>query len=70
MRPETHALFDKIVLGGVLAPAGMPPWNDVLSEADAHAIHAYLIDVANAAYQQQQHATGGQGATEDGHRIF
>lgn len=70
MTPATHALFDKIVLGGLLQPAGMPRWDDVLSEADAQAIHAYLIAAQNAAYQDQQHATSGNPETNAGGRIY
>ena len=44
MSPATHAAFDEIVLRGLYLPAGMPRWEDVLSPADAHAIHAFLID--------------------------
>jgi quinohemoprotein ethanol dehydrogenase len=35
------------VLGGVLAGNGMDSFADVLSKADAEAIHAYLISRAN-----------------------
>lgn len=45
MQPGTHALFDRIVRGGLLVPEGMPRWEDILSEQDAAAIHAYLIDL-------------------------
>ncbi|MBD3728978.1 MAG: PQQ-dependent dehydrogenase, methanol/ethanol family [Sphingomonadales bacterium] len=41
--PEVHAQFDEIVLRGLLLPGGMPRWDDLLSEDDVHAIHAYLI---------------------------
>jgi hypothetical protein len=47
----------------------MPRWDDVLSEADAQAIHAYLIAEANAAYQEQQ-ATSGNSVTNAGGRIY
>lgn len=43
--PEVHAQFDEIVLRGLLLPGGMPRWDDLLSEDDVHAIHAYLIDL-------------------------
>ncbi len=42
----THALFDSIVLGGAYTIKGMARFDDVLSPADAHAVHAYLIDQA------------------------
>ncbi|MDE2340250.1 MAG: c-type cytochrome, partial [Alphaproteobacteria bacterium] len=44
MAPETHKVFDEIVLRGLYVPAGMPRWDDVLKPADAAAIHAWLID--------------------------
>jgi quinohemoprotein ethanol dehydrogenase len=46
LSPETHALFDSIVLGGVYTVKGMGRFDDVLEPADAHAIHAWLIDQA------------------------
>jgi quinohemoprotein ethanol dehydrogenase len=54
MTPETHEAFRQIVLGGALIKAGMPPWDDVLSPADADAIHAYLISISWDAYNKQQ----------------
>jgi quinohemoprotein ethanol dehydrogenase len=45
MSPETHAAFKEIVLKGLFLPNGMPRWDDRLSEADADALHAYLIDL-------------------------
>lgn len=44
MQPGTHEAFVEIVRGGALVANGMPKWDDVLSEADAKAIHAWLID--------------------------
>jgi uncharacterized protein (TIGR02246 family) len=44
--PATHKLFYEIVLRGVYQAKGMGRWDDVLSQADAEAIHAYLIDQA------------------------
>ena len=52
MTPETHARFKDIVLGGALAANGMDSFDDVLSKADAEAIHAYLISRANQDWQQ------------------
>jgi quinohemoprotein ethanol dehydrogenase len=54
MTTETHDAFKQIVLGGILQNAGMPPWDDVLSPADAEAIHAYLISIAWDGYNKQQ----------------
>jgi quinohemoprotein ethanol dehydrogenase len=39
-------MFSAIVLGGAYAPKGMGRFDDVLSTADAEAVHAYLIDQA------------------------
>ncbi len=44
MNAGTHAAFNQIVREGLLVPNGMPRWDDALSETDANAIHAYLID--------------------------
>jgi len=49
MDKDTHAAFDDIVLNGALKESGMPGWDDVLSRADAHALHAYLIAEAHRA---------------------
>jgi len=45
MAPATHEAFRTIVLGGILVPGGMPRWDDLLSNEDADALHAYLIDL-------------------------
>jgi quinohemoprotein ethanol dehydrogenase len=42
-----------IVLKGDFAPLGMEPFDDILSEADVDAIHAYLIDQAWQGYKKQ-----------------
>jgi quinohemoprotein ethanol dehydrogenase len=44
--PATHEIFSAIVLGGAYGPKGMGRFDDVLSPADAAAVHAYLIDQA------------------------
>ena len=46
LAPATHGMFSAIVLGGAYAPKGMGRFDDVLSTADAEAVHAYLIDQA------------------------
>ena len=46
MNPATHSIFNSIVLQGAYAPKGMGRFDDVLSPADAEAVHAYLIDQA------------------------
>jgi quinohemoprotein ethanol dehydrogenase len=42
----THRIFYEIVLAGAYGAKGMARWDDVLSRADAEAIHAYLVDQA------------------------
>jgi quinohemoprotein ethanol dehydrogenase len=51
LTPAVHAAFDAIVLHGLLAPAGMGRFDDVLTTQDAKAIHAYLIDQAWSGYR-------------------
>jgi len=55
--PEIHDSFKDIVLRGALSPMGMAAFGDVLSEADADAIHAYLIDMAAQGYEDQSRAS-------------
>lgn len=54
MTADTHKDFTDIVLKGARRSNGMPQWDDVLSEADAEAIHAYLISEAWKAYDAEQ----------------
>jgi quinohemoprotein ethanol dehydrogenase len=42
--PAVHEQFKAIVRGGLFAAGGMPRWDDLLTEADVDAIHAFLID--------------------------
>jgi quinohemoprotein ethanol dehydrogenase len=49
-----HAQFKNIVLKGALAPLGMESFDDILSEADVDAIHAYVIDQAWKGYNEQE----------------
>jgi quinohemoprotein ethanol dehydrogenase len=51
-----HAEFKDIVLRGLLAPAGMERFDDILSDKDVDNIHAYLIDQSWAAYRAQEAA--------------
>ena len=48
-----HAAFKDIVLHGLLAPAGMERFDDLISEKDVENIHAYLIDQAWVAYNAE-----------------
>ncbi len=56
-----HVAFNDIVLKGVLAPAGMEKFDDILSEEDVDNVHAYFIDQAWALYKAEQ-AKAQQGA--------
>jgi quinohemoprotein ethanol dehydrogenase len=58
MSAPVHATFKEIVLRGQRLPLGMPRFDDILSEADADAIHAYLISNAWQAYRDQQPVSG------------
>ena len=49
-------VFKAIVLKGAFLPRGMARFDDVLSPADAEAIHAYLVDQSWQAYRRQQKA--------------
>ena len=51
-----HAAFKDIVLHGAVAPTGMEKFDDLVSESDVDAIHAYIIDEAWKAYRQQESA--------------
>jgi quinohemoprotein ethanol dehydrogenase len=44
LAPGKHAIFDEIVLRGAFAARGMASFANEISEQDAHAIHAYIID--------------------------
>jgi quinohemoprotein ethanol dehydrogenase len=46
LTPEKHAIFAGIVRGGALSALGMGRFDDVLSERDVAAVHAYVIDEA------------------------
>jgi len=46
MSAATHALFGDIVLGGAYQGKGMGRFDDVLSAADAQALHSFVIDQA------------------------
>ena len=46
MAPAVDAVFEDIVLRGLLQPSGMPRWDDVLSVPDVQAIHDYINEQA------------------------
>jgi quinohemoprotein ethanol dehydrogenase len=56
MSPATHQIFYDIVLNGAYAAKGMGRWDDVLSRADAEAIHAYVVEQAWQAYDGERRA--------------
>jgi quinohemoprotein ethanol dehydrogenase len=53
MSPATHEIFAGVVLEGLYAPLGMGRFDDVLSRADAEAIHAYILHEAWSLYTRQ-----------------
>jgi len=57
LTPEKHAVFDDIVLHGSLRPLGMPQWDDVFTQEDVDAVHAFIISMSWDAYNAEQ-ATG------------
>ena len=62
LNPGLHAAFKDIVLHGLLAPAGMERFDNLLSESDVENIHAYLIDQSWLAYNAQQATAQQNGA--------
>lgn len=54
LSPGLNAAFNAIVLHGLLAPAGMERFDDLLTVKDVDDIHAYLIDQSWLAYRAQQ----------------
>ena len=58
MTPEKQAAFKDIVLHGLLRSRGMPQWDDVFSEADVNAIHAYVLSLAWKGYREQEAGKG------------
>jgi quinohemoprotein ethanol dehydrogenase len=52
MTPETRAQFKDIVLKGIRSDKGMQNFSDVVSDADADAINAYLIARAREDYNK------------------
>jgi len=54
MTSQDHQSFDDVVLHGQRGGAGMGRFDDLLDEADARAIHAYLVDLAWRDFQGQQ----------------
>jgi len=53
MNETSHALFDEIVLGGVLRGIGMISFSEVLDEKDSQDIHNYLIERSNDLWEER-----------------
>jgi quinohemoprotein ethanol dehydrogenase len=53
LTPEKHAVFAQIVGEGMLHAAGMPSFEDRLSEEDVEAIHAYVIFESQREWERQ-----------------
>jgi quinohemoprotein ethanol dehydrogenase len=56
MNAQSHAIFEQIVHGGLLASAGMAGFADVLGKEDVAAIQAFLAQGQSALYSQEQRA--------------
>lgn len=50
--PETHRIWNDIVLGGAYRNLGMPGFGDQLTEEQARAIQMYVLSRAEALRQQ------------------
>lgn len=54
MSAQTHNDFYAIVMEGKSAGKGMASYSDVLTEAEAEALHCYLIDIAWQGFEKQK----------------
>lgn len=54
LSPEKHAAFNDIVLHGSLRPLGMPQWDDVFTQEEVDAIHAYIVSMSWDAYNAER----------------
>jgi quinohemoprotein ethanol dehydrogenase len=50
---NVHAIWNDIVLGGILKSLGMVSFAEFVSKDDAEAIRQYVLSEANRQYQQQ-----------------
>ena len=53
MNAGTHQAFEQVVLEGLLLPNGMPRFDDLLSEEQVRAIHAFLISEQQALRERE-----------------
>ncbi len=56
LAPETHHIFNEIVLNGAYRAKGMARWDDVLKPNQVDALHGYLIEQAWQAYDAEHAA--------------
>jgi len=56
---DVHAVWQDIVIGGMLQPAGMVSFKKYLTPEDAEAIRQYVLSEANRLYAQSAAATAG-----------
>ncbi|HWL61585.1 MAG TPA: PQQ-binding-like beta-propeller repeat protein [Steroidobacteraceae bacterium] len=65
---NSDAAFRAVVLDGALADAGMLPFNQAFGPADAEAIRAHLVSMANTLKSQPQRGVGGVTGARGGAR--
>ena len=53
---EKHEIWDAIVLGGSLRDIGMPAFGQILSKEDSDAVHAFVIERSQHAFEMQSAA--------------
>ena len=56
LSPERHETFADIVLGGTLSARGMPSFANRLTPDELEPLHAYIVEEARLAYDEQQQA--------------
>ena len=54
LAPQWYDNFDAVVRGGMMEAAGMPRFDDVLDEAQAEDVKAYVLHLANEDWQIRQ----------------
>jgi quinohemoprotein ethanol dehydrogenase len=56
---DVHAVWQDIVIGGVLQPVGMVSFKKYLTPEDAEAVRQYVLSEANRLYSQRKAAAAG-----------
>ena len=64
LAPAKHGLFNQIVVDGLYEPLGMPNFSDALTDADATAIHAYVVGQARVLFDAQESAPSPEGSAD------